>query len=572
MSQEEAENALSDTARYLRTAALCLLFCAFSAQTVDAQPATSSNTDLNRRAKQEALERQQRIQAPDVFLQQEKGGDNENYDLPYEEAAFFIKTIQIEGGQAERFRWIQETADHFAGQRIGKEGINRITKRITNALIGRGYITTRLMIPEQNLATGALKFVLVPGIIRDIRFATPPERGSWSSAFPVRPGAILNLRDLEQGLEQMKRVPSQDVDMKLVPGEKPGESDVVISIQQKKNWNFIFSADDSGGKATGRNQFSQTFSMDNLFGANDLFNISTNRDFERKGKQYGTDGGSFYYSVPSGYWTYTLAKSHYDYHQTITGEYTDYVSSGNSNTTEFRAERLIGRDQTSKTTLKLKVIKKHIRSYLDDTEIEVQRRDTNAAEVGIAHRRYYGKAVWDVELAHRWGTPWFGAQDEAGKLPSDTPTTRYHLWIFDSSYNIPIKIGEQDGRYTLTIRAQTTGDVLYATDYFSIGNRYTVRGFDGEQTLAAEKGWFIQNEVSLPLMQGHEIYAGIDYGAVSGPSSAWLAGKHLTGSVLGLRGSIKDAYYDVFVGWPLNKPGGYKTAHTTYGFQLAYRI
>ncbi|WP_196302056.1 POTRA domain-containing protein, partial [Ralstonia solanacearum] len=33
---------------------------------------------------------------------------------------------------------------------------------------------------------------------------------------------LLNLRDLEQGLEQMKRVASQDVDMQIVPTDVPG--------------------------------------------------------------------------------------------------------------------------------------------------------------------------------------------------------------------------------------------------------------------------------------------------------------------------------------------------------------
>jgi hemolysin activation/secretion protein len=35
------------------------------------------------------------------------------------------------------------------------------------------------------------------------------------------------MRDLEQGLEQMKRVASQDVDMKIEPTDTSRESDVV---------------------------------------------------------------------------------------------------------------------------------------------------------------------------------------------------------------------------------------------------------------------------------------------------------------------------------------------------------
>ena len=41
----------------------------------------------------------------------------------------------------------------------------------------------------------------------------------WKNAFPIKEGDILNIRRLEQGLEQMKRVSSLDVSMKLLPAD-----------------------------------------------------------------------------------------------------------------------------------------------------------------------------------------------------------------------------------------------------------------------------------------------------------------------------------------------------------------
>ena len=41
----------------------------------------------------------------------------------------------------------------------------------------------------------------------------------WKNAFPLKEGDILNIRRLEQGLEQMKRVSSLDVSMKLLPAD-----------------------------------------------------------------------------------------------------------------------------------------------------------------------------------------------------------------------------------------------------------------------------------------------------------------------------------------------------------------
>ena len=41
----------------------------------------------------------------------------------------------------------------------------------------------------------------------------------WKNAFPLKEGDILNIRRLEQGLEQMKRISSSDVSMKLLPAD-----------------------------------------------------------------------------------------------------------------------------------------------------------------------------------------------------------------------------------------------------------------------------------------------------------------------------------------------------------------
>ena len=41
----------------------------------------------------------------------------------------------------------------------------------------------------------------------------------WKTAFSIKEGNILNIRRLEQGLEQMKRVSSSDISMKLLPAD-----------------------------------------------------------------------------------------------------------------------------------------------------------------------------------------------------------------------------------------------------------------------------------------------------------------------------------------------------------------
>lgn len=125
-------------------------------------------------------------------------------------------------------------------------------------------------------------------------------------------------------------------------------------------------------------------------------------------------------------------------------------------------------------------------------------------------------------------------------------------------------------RYAGAVRAQYTNDALYAQDFFSIGNRFTVRGFDGQRTLASERGWLIRNEFATPIaIPGHEVYAGLDYGEVGGPFAKALPGRSLTGAVVGLRGGFRGLLYEGFVGWGLRSPEGFSKT-PNYGFQVMY--
>jgi hemolysin activation/secretion protein len=139
--------------------------------------------------------------------------------------------------------------------------------------------------------------------------------------------------------------------------------------------------------------------------------------------------------------------------------------------------------------------------------------------------------------------------------------------------------GEQGLQYNATLRGQTNFTPLTPQDRFSIGSRYTVRGFDGQQTLIADNGWLLRNELVAPILHtGQAIYWGLDYGQVGGQSSALLVGKELIGSVIGLRGSglasglkaLSGFNYDVFIGKPLKKPEGFTSYDTTAGFNLSW--
>src|SRR5205807_7530831 len=147
---------------------------------------------------------------------------------------FPISRIVLSGDSAERFQFalrsVTQGDDPAVGRCLGTRGINLVLARVQNSLIAKGFVTTRVLTPPQDLKSGELVLALVPGRIRDIRFAPgASERGTYWNALPASRGDILNLRDIEQGLENFKRVPSAEASVQIEPAQAvdalPGESE-----------------------------------------------------------------------------------------------------------------------------------------------------------------------------------------------------------------------------------------------------------------------------------------------------------------------------------------------------------
>lgn len=516
-------------------------------------------------AKRQAREERERINAPNVRLT-EKNEKIEYPELPEEKVSFLVKDILVEC-DIDKFDHLKASVVPYEHHKIGVQGINIVAKVLSDHIIAEGYVTTRVVVPEQDLSSGLLRLKIIPGYIQDIRFEKTETYGTWRNAFPTAKGDVLNIRRLEQGLEQMKRIPNQDADMKLLPGTELGETEIVISIRRTKPWMLGLSVDDSGIKSTGRLQAGISAAVYNPFGLNDVISYNYGKDAEHNDRNYGSDNYSFSYSVPYGDYTFSFTKYRNQYHQTI-ADIVPFRYDGKTDGMELGVQKLVYRDRTRKTQLTFKVLRKDRHTYLDGEELIVQHQKTTAYQGGILHRQYWGPTTMDLQLYYQKGMPWWGAEPGYSDSCTGMATTRYGLWGANFNMQTPVKLGSTQGRYRFSFRGQYTRDMLYGSDQFSIGGRYSVRGFDGELTLAAENGFYIQNELSIPVKNLNiEPYLGIDYGQVWGPSAEYLLGRKLAGAVCGIRGAIgKNFQYDAFIGRPIYKPEGFKTGKTVLGF------
>ena len=495
-----------------------------------------------------------------------------------ERPCFPIHRIRLEGEGSDRFQWALRAAnpkrDPALGHCLGARGINVVMTRIQNALVAQGYVTTRVLAGPQDLTTGILRLTVITGTIQRIRFAdgTSAKATAWN-ALPLQAGDRLNLRAIEQGLENFKRLPSVEADLQLVPSTgaqaRPGQSDVVIHWSQPHPVRWNLSLDDSGSKASGRLQASLTASLDDALHLNDLFYINLNHDAGWN-RYHGTHGLTAHYSVPLKYWLFGVTTTRYTFAQLYDPDKevqrVRYI--GKSNTAELRISRILHRSARAKTAGYGRIWQRASRNYFGDLEVAIQHRRLAGWEAGLTHHHFIAAATVDVSGGFRRGTGAFGALHTVEELLGQG-TSRLRLLVADAQLLLPFHLGQQAIQLTSQWRGQWNLTHLITQDQFALGGRYSVRGFDGETTLLGQRGWLLRNEIAFEMPAQQSVYWGLDTGLVSHMGTAQHPpGHRLVGTAVGIRGGWQSLYWDVFIGAPIHEPRAFQNARVVSGFSL----
>lgn len=418
--------------------------------------------------------------------------------------------------------------------------INAIATRVQNRLIEQGYVTSRIMVGDQNLTDGELRLTLIPGKIAQVVVNTADSKvpvyvkqtnraypAILDTALTIQTGKLLNIRDLETTLLNFKRVPSADANFKIVPshtGLNPsadnaintlgtlGFSDILIDYTQHRRLRGSLSIDDSGSKSTGKYQSVATLSLDNLANYNDLFYLSFGRDLGNQinddkdhpsDKSKGSKNYGIGYVIPIKSSVLQLNANRYSYHQTVAGSTQDYIYGGTSRGYNAKLSHLVHRDAHSKSHVYAGGYAKSQQSDIDGTLIDVQTRKTAGYLFGMSHETTFGKRAnhsLSTDISYKRGTAAFNALPSPEEL-FDEGSARVGIYQLNS--NLTSRYDPIIGNKPLPIIHSTTLKAQYATDSLTpdlkmaIGGRYTVRGFDGERSLSADNGILVRQDISF---------------------------------------------------------------------------
>ncbi|MGG8023891.1 ShlB/FhaC/HecB family hemolysin secretion/activation protein [Klebsiella aerogenes] len=540
----------------------------FSLILLIAGPTAAADALLGRLVKEQqsndnAAFKDRKIEQKDVFSDAVTKKEIDS-TFPQETPCFQIDEVVL-GKDFLDDRGLNKIKKQVAGKCLGMNGLKKAAVLFQDYYINAGYITTRVEIPSQDLLTKKLNLTVMPGKISEI-IIVDNDISKW--VLPFSEGDILNIRDVEQGLENIQRTPDVDVKINIVPGQKNGTSNLVINTQRKTTWSVRASYNNYGDDSTGNQLIGGVGYLYNATRLSDLFYLAGT------GSQTGGyKNASAYYSVPFGYTDLSLFYSKSKSTQGIdVGAYTfDYV--GETEYFSLKSNHMLYRNVNSKLSASAELIRRKYDYTLGGTELLLQKRDMGNIRLGLNYKRNFTGAALDSTLTWQRFTKAFGGTDTPD-MRTGTVSKKSQIVNLNVNYVKWLTMLPVNAYYELNFGAQYSPDNLTLQDQFTIGDRWSVRGFQNSDGIYGNKGFFIQNTLNVVTgFDGLTPYVGTDYGQIIGTlPSQDLSGKKIIGGILGVKGVIKAVEYDASLSAPLLYPDDLDVDKYKLNFNFAYQI
>src|SRR5476651_425768 len=444
---------------------------------------------------------------------------------PLDTRCFPIKDIELKGADnlsaGERARLLKP----YMGPCLGVTQLNELFKVITDDYVEKGLVTSRAYLPQQDLSHGHLSVLVVEGKLEGLKGAdgSQPSERELAMAFPGKTGELVNLREIEQLVDQLNRLPSNQAQMELSPGKNVGGSEVLVKNTPQTPWRAGLSRSNDGQRSTGEQQWGTTFDWDSPLGLADQLNLRGGHD-AMSDHQHTSSNAMLNYSLPWGWWTFNYTYSQSDYRSQAQSNGFNFKQTGDSENHQLHAERVIHRDAVSKTSISTGLSYLRTNNFIEDSKLALSSNRISEAQFGINHGRRIGSAFVNLDLGMQEGIGLLDAQGNGHPGPGE-PDARYRKYTGTVSYLQPFKVWGESFSFSSLMTGQRSEDVLFSPQRTSLGGQSSIRGYK-DQSLSGDSGGYWRNDlrwsrpVSLewlrPVFAEYGTSLGYDQGVISG--------------------------------------------------------
>ena len=487
------------------------------------------------------------------------------------EPTFKIEYIELIGNTVLSSQDVEPILTKFQGKKLGVNRINLLLRRLTEAFIAKGYITTRAYLGQQNLASGRLVLTVVPGKIEAFKInGQPPgvaKNGGWLTdigtlaAFPIAVGDTLNLRDLEQGVDQINRLRRNQAELQILPGETPGGSVVALNNRFGDRYRINAGFDNHGSKATGTTRTRLGLEFDNPIGFQESLSLNYVGSLDANALLASA-------AIPIGYNIISYTASYSEF-QNLIGD--TALLFGRTLGQTIGWNRVLTRSATEKSSLDVTLSKRESEREINNIMLTPQRLTVIRAGWNRLARFDAGGAQgnWTIDLGVSRGMKAIDASVDASDIEKTDAHSQFTKFDIAASLGLPLS---PSWGYRGSFAGQWSHVGLFSSEQIFAGGVGSVRGFQ-EGGVSGDRGYYVRNELQWmkapqPEVLGSPLllqpYVFIDGGRTQLISQAqW---KSIVGGGFGARAQWQTGghtiFLDALVGAPISQPaelGGKRT-------------
>ena len=412
-----------------------------------------------------------------------------------------ITRTEIEGLQRYPESDFAGGLEKLVGECTAAQAIDDVLKTITNRFVADGFITSRAVIVTSELAEGLLKIIVVEGIVDQISSTGRDGSRAYGSgelalAFPGIKNKRLNLRDLEQGVDQLARLRSGEANIDILPAETPGASDIVIARRRLGSWiRPSLSLSNDGSSRTGQLQGTVGLDVDNPLGIADTWSFYYSKDLNGEGPR-GTTGYGGFVSIPYGYTTLSVSVGRSSYDSVLESNGLFFASGGDTTNGSVSVDQLVYRDGKTKLSISGRLA-------LLDTENTIQqiRLSTNSyrlvtAGLNARLQRRLGNWFLFTDLGYTRGLDVLGAN--VVDLGPGSPGVTFNKLTASVSLQSYLKAFGLPFLYSGSISGAANLDPVLSAERFNLGGKYTIRGFR-DDGISGRYGAFFRHQLAFGL-------------------------------------------------------------------------
>nr|WP_246616991.1 ShlB/FhaC/HecB family hemolysin secretion/activation protein [Sphingomonas yunnanensis] len=409
-----------------------------------------------------------------------------------------IRQVRLVGVTRYRPAEFAAATAELKGDCVGLAAIDAALHTITARYIGDGYVTSRAFVGPQDLKGGILTITVIEGRLADIRAAPGRHYGAGEigAAFPLHRSSIVNLRALEQGVDQLARLQKGDPGIDVEPGDLPGTSTILVERGPLSSWiRPAVDVSNDGAAATGRLLETASLDLDSPLGIADSWSLYASRGGAGDG-QIGNHAYGGFASLPRGWWTLALSGGAFGYRSVLHGHGLTFATRGRSWNGTASLDRMLHRNARTKLSADVGLSIMDTANYIRGIQLRTGSYRIVAGRIGGRWQRRLGESLLVTDARYTRGLRLLGAHTvDTG--PGGA-TGRYRMISGDVELQSGFAAGRTRFVNTAMLRWQRSPDELFPAQRFSLGGTSTVPGFR-EDGISGRSGALLREQLGIGL-------------------------------------------------------------------------